>query len=111
MEEWIYFAFSVGLIFASPSYHYLKEFHPSFKIILNLFKDSDWIIALGAYCYMFYYIFTKVTLSLQIPFTIALVISLLFFWYGFKYGDYKKLHPWFHIFAFTISGLIVISKV
>ena len=111
MREWVYLAFSVALIFSSTSYHYYREKHPRMKQVWNLSRRFDWVFAVGAYCYMFYFVYTDTWQPLRTPFAVGLILSLLFFWYGFKLGNYKKLHPWFHVLAFTLAGLIVMTKI
>ncbi len=109
MKEWIYFAFVIGLCISSPLYHYLREYHSSKDYLFQTARKLDWIIAGSAYFMMFYYIFTKVNPTYQIPLFIALALTLVLFWYGYKIGNYQKSHPWFHIIAPIVSGLIVIS--
>ncbi len=109
MREWIYFAFVAGLCISSPLYHYLKEHHSSKPHLFKNARALDWIIAGGAYAMMYFYIFTKVDSTFRIPLFIALSLSLIFFWYGYKIGNYRKLHPWFHLTAPIVSGLIVLS--
>ena len=104
--EWIYFAFAVALIISSSAYHYLK-IKRSKSQTERFFKEADWIVAGGAYIYMYYFIFTQLDSHIQIPITIVLTSTLLFFWYGYKWSSYKKMHPWFHVTAFIVSGLIV----
>lgn len=111
MKEWIYFAFAVGLCISSPLYHYLKEHHGSKPHLFVAARKLDWIIACGAYFMMYYYIFTRVDSILRIPLFITLSLTLIFFWYGYKIGNYEKLHPWFHIVAPIVSALIVLSFV
>jgi hypothetical protein len=110
VHEWIYFVFALGLSIFSPIYHYLTEYNSSKIALRNITKKLDWIFALGAHLYMYYFIFTKVQSSLQVTLAVLLSLSVIFFLYGFKFGDYKKSHPWFHVFASIVSGLIVLSK-
>lgn len=109
--EWIYFSIAFGLSIFSPIYHYLSEFNRSNEKSFKIAKTMDWVFALSAYIYMYYYIFTKVNPSQQILFAILLSLTAIFFWYGYKVSDYKKYHPWFHIIGPIISALIVISKI
>ena len=104
--EWIYFLIALGASIFSPLYHYLKIY----RVESNFFKpikEMDWVFATLSYTYMFYFIFKKVPSEFQIALTVLLSITILFFWYGFKKGNYMKFHPWFHIFASLVSGLIV----
>ena len=109
-REWLYFSIAFGLIIFSTIYHYLSELNPSKTLLLKISKNLDWILASCGYIYMFYYVFTRVNPLFKIPLFIALALTLVFFYYGYKFGNYKKLHPWFHFITFTISGIIVISK-
>ncbi len=110
VHEWLYFFFALGISIFSPIYHYLTEYNSKYVKLRNRAKELDWIFAIGAHIYMYYFIFTNVPHSSQPPLFILLSFSIMFFWYGFKFGDYKKFHPWFHVVAPIISGLIVMSK-
>jgi len=111
MKEWIYFAFVAGLCISSPLYHSLREYRSNEPHLFKTARTLDWLLAGGAYFMMYYYIFTKVNPLFKIPLFIALSLTLVFFWYGYKIGNYKKLHPWFHLTAPIVSGLIVLSFV
>jgi hypothetical protein len=110
VHEWLYFFFALGISIFSPIFHYLRENNSKRTKLLHAIRDFDWFFAVGAYIYMYYFIFTKVNNQFQVPLTIALSLTGIFFWYGFKFGNYKKFHPWFHIVAPVVSGLIVVSK-
>ncbi|MBP9714896.1 MAG: hypothetical protein KBD52_00170 [Candidatus Pacebacteria bacterium] len=104
--EWLYFAFAVGLLISSIGYHYIKLYKPS-SVFFKFFKTLDWVVAVSAYAYMFYFIFTKVENIFQLPLILLLLVTIVFFWYGYKFSNYHKFHPWFHVVAFTASGLVV----
>ncbi len=110
VHEWVYFVFALGISIFSPIYHYLTENNSKNINLRNIAKSLDWFFAVGAHMYMYYFIFTKVDPSLQSILATLLSLSIIFFWYGFKFGNYKKFHPWFHVIAPIISGLIVLSK-
>jgi len=110
MREWIYFALALAVSISSPLYHYIVEYYPRKKRLHDFVKKLDWSVAICAYAYMFYYIFTKVQFALRMPLALALSATIIFFWYGFKVRGYKKLHPWFHVSVFLVSSVIVISK-
>lgn len=110
VSEWLYFFFALGISIFSPIFHYLRENKSKRTKLLHIIRDFDWMFALGAYIYMYYFIFTKVDSQFQTLLTIALSLTGIFFIYGFKFGSYKKFHPWFHVVAPIVSGLIVVSK-
>lgn len=109
-SEWVYLAFCLGLCVASPMYHYLKIYNRGSKMF-PFFKALDWIVGIGAYFYMYYFIFTKVVVGWQIALAVLLTLTVAVFIYGFKFGDYNKSHPWYHLFVFLTSGLIVFMGV
>ncbi len=104
--EWVYLAFCLGLCVASPMYHYLKIYNRGSKMF-PFFRALDWVVGIGSYCGMYYYIFYKVPAMYQMSLTVMLALTIVFFIYGFKFGDYNKSHPWFHVIAFWVSGLII----
>ena len=110
VHEWIYFIFASGISIFSTVYHYLKENHSKNKKLVSIVKKLDWVFAVGSYIYMYYFIFAEVTYSLHLILAILLSMTAIFFWYGWKVGNYHKIHPWFHVFEGTISALIVLSK-
>lgn len=110
MQEWVYFYIALGAIIFSSLYHYLKQEQFKNIIFFDIIRSLDWTCATIAYGYMYYYIFTEVNIIYKNLFAIILSVTMLFFWYGFKIGDYKKTHPWFHIITAVVSGLIVIAK-
>lgn len=106
--EWIYFAFAFGLLITSPCYHSCRIYWPTSRWH-TFWRGTDWLIAVGAYIYMFHFVFSRVPQNLEGWFAASLILSVLFFWYGFKFGTYDKFHPWFHVIAPLISGFIVLS--
>lgn len=106
-QEWMYCFLASGLLVFSPIYHWYK-INKSASYYFKLFKKLDWIFAIGAFVYMFYYTYQNLEGYEQIIFYILLSSVLIFFWYGYKKTDYDKWHPWFHIFAPIISSAILI---
>lgn len=106
--EWLYFILALALCVSSPIFHYLYS-HNTKSVLFGPIRKTDWIIAITSYIYMFYFIFAKIR-QYQLLLTFLLVATALFFFYGYKFGNYKKLHPWFHIFAPIISGIIIYLK-
>lgn len=111
MREWIYFSIALSAAIASPIYHYTAEYYPQNTRLHAITRTIDWFVAICAYTYMFYYIYTKVIPSLQIPLALCLSATLVFFWYGYIVKGYKKLHPIFHILTSIVSAVIVVSRV
>ena len=108
--EWVYFLIALGASISSSLYHYLRIYRFKSRFFKRI-KEMDWIFAIISYAYMFYFIFKKVPSEFQLSLAVVLFTTILFFWYGFKKGNYMKLHPWFHIFASIVSGLIVFMGV
>ncbi len=104
--EWIYLAFCLGLCVASPAYHYFKIYKRSSKMF-PFFRALDWVVGIGSYGGMYYYIFYKVPATYQMSLATILTFTIVFFIYGWRFGNYKKLHPWFHLIACLVSGLII----
>ncbi len=105
--EWVYFTFALGLAIFSPIYHYLSENKTDKTNFLKITKNLDWLFAVGAYAYMYYFIFAKVEVYQNLLF-VLLTFTVIFFWYGYKFANYKKWHPWFHIVAPIVSSFIVL---
>ena len=57
---------------------------------------------------MYYYVYQNISGLNKIIFYALLFLVILFFWYGYKKGDYEKIHPYFHIIAPIISSAILI---
>lgn len=71
----------------------------------------DWSFAVISFGYMSYFIFTKVATELRFYLSAMLVLTIIFFFYGWRFGNYQKLHPWFHVIASLVSGVIVFMGV
>ena len=105
-HQWLYCFLASGLLVFSPLYHWFKIIkHDS--LYFNLFKKLDWLFAVGAFIYMYYYIYQYVSNN-KLLFYVLLSLVLIYFWYGYKKGDYEKTHPWFHIIAPMISSAILV---
>lgn len=106
-KEWLYCFLASGLFVFSPLYHWYKIIKPT-SFYFNLFKKLDWICAVCAFIYMYYYTYQNIEGNKQIIFYMLLSLVLIFFWYGYKKGDYEKIHPWFHVIAPIISSTIFV---
>lgn len=106
-QQWLYCFLASGLLIFSPLYHWYKLSHPK-SLLFNIFKKGDWIFAISAFIYMYYYVYQYIQTKKQLIFYILLSLVLVFFWYGYKKNDYEKWHPWFHIIAPIISSAILI---
>lgn len=109
VHEWLYFTFAVVLVIVSSLYHYLSERKQTASLLFNAARTFDWSIAIAAYIYMYYFIVTYVSTAHRLLLMIPLFLTIVFFWYGYKFGTYKTFHPWFHVFASIISVVIVLS--
>lgn len=108
-KEWIYCAISTAAIIASFTYHNLRisgSHLPEYAWA----RTADWLVALCAYGYMYYFTFRKARPKRRMYLTVFLTATLVFFFYGFLLGDYDTLHPLFHIAIGIVSGIIVASK-
>lgn len=106
-QEWLYCFLASGLLIFSPLYHWFKIIKPN-SLSFRLFKKLDWVFAISAFIYMYYYTYQNVKGYGQVIFYMLLSLVLVFFWYGYKKGDYERVHPWFHIIAPIISSAILI---
>jgi CDP-diglyceride synthetase len=106
-HQWIYFCLASGLLIFSPLYHWYKITKPT-SFSFKIYKKLDWLFAVGAFLYMYYYIYRYIQNLAEILLYFLLSLILLFFWYGYKRGDYEKTHPYFHIIAPMISSAILI---
>jgi hypothetical protein len=106
-HQWLYFFFAAGLCIFSPLYHWYKITNPRSRYF-TVFKTFDWAFALGAFVYMYYYIYSHTEGQNAAILYILLSLVVVFFWYGWKRADYKKLHPWFHIIAPIVSSIILV---
>ncbi len=110
VQEWAYAAIGFSACIFSPIYHYLKSNNSKHIVLLDIIRDLDWLSAIASYGYMYYFIITKVNPDYKSYFIAALTLTMVFFWYGFKFGNYNKTHPWFHVTLPLVSALIVLSK-
>ncbi len=106
-HQWLYFFFASGLCIFSPLYHWYKTKNPQSPSFI-LYKTCDWAFALGAFVYMYYYIYRNVFGQSKTILYILLSLVVAFFWYGWKRADYEKLHPWFHVIAPIVSSAILV---
>lgn len=106
-HQWLYCFLASGLLVFSPLYHWYKINKP-ISFSFKLFKKLDWIFAISAFIYMYYYTYQNIEGYKQFLFYILLSLVLIFFWYGYKKNDYQKWHPWFHVVAPIISSSILI---
>ena len=105
-HQWIYCFLASGLLIFSPLYHWFK-INKNDSLYFNIFKKLDWLFALSAFIYMYYYVHQYI-LTNNLPLYILLTFILIYFWYGYKKGDYEKTHPWFHVIAPIISSAILV---
>lgn len=105
-HEWIYFAIISGLLVFSLLFHWFRivAIH---SVPYGILRKLDWLFALSAFGYMFYFIYEHLYGTRASIFYLLLIFVLLLFWYGWKEGDYNTWHPWFHIFAAMISSLVL----
>jgi len=106
-HQWLYCFLASGLLIFSPLYHLFRIIKHN-SLCFNIFKKLDWLFAVMAFIYMYYYVYMFV-LNYKLLFYILLSFVLVYFWYGYKKGDYNKTHPWFHIIAPIISLAILVS--
>lgn len=106
-REWLYYFLASGLLIFSPLYHIYKIKNPT-SVCFKIFKRFDWCFAIGAFLYMYYYVYAYISGGYQFIFYTLLLFIILFFWYGYKKGDYIKTHPWFHIIAPIIYSIILV---
>lgn len=105
-HQWLYCFLASGLLIFSPLYHWHKTDRPG-SFYFKLFKKLDWMFAISAFVYMYYYTYENIGGYKQFIFYTSLSLVLVFFWYGYKKNDYEKWHPWFHIIAPIISSAIL----
>ncbi len=106
-HQWLYCFFAGGLFIFSPLFHWYRIYSPK-SLSFKVFKTFDWLFAVSAFLYMYYYIY-QYTQGSAMPILFFLLTSVvIFFWYGWKRADYEKSHPWFHIVAPMVSSLILI---
>lgn len=110
VQEWTYALIGFSACIFSPIYHYLRINHSKHVKLLDIIRDLDWLSAVACYAYMYYFTFTKVDPDYKKLLITALSLTMVFFWYGFKFGNYRKTHPWFHITLSFVSLSIVLLK-
>ena len=105
-QQWLYCFFATGIFIFSPLFHWYRIKSPG-SLLYRLFKTLDWLFAVGAFLYMYYYVYKYVTTHQNTLF-ILLTLVIIFFWYGWKRASYEKFHPWFHIVAPLVSTVILV---
>src|SRR3989344_4556125 len=103
-HEWLYLFFATGVFIFSPLYHWYQIINPR-SLRFYLFKTLDWMFAVGAFIYMYYYTNTHTEGTGKLILFSLLSLAIIFFLFGWR-KHYAKLHPWFHIIAPTVSSLI-----
>lgn len=106
-QEWTYFFFAAGLFIFSPCFHWFRIADQR-SVYYGIFRKLDWLFAAGGFFYMFFYInehLSGVHAELLYLFAFSL---LAFFWYGWLQGDYRKLHPWFHVMGGVLSTIVLV---
>lgn len=106
-QQWLYMFFAGGIFIFSPLYHFYKITNPA-SPLFTFFKTGDWLFAVSAFVYMYYYIYSYVPDKYKALLFVLLSLVVIFFLYGWLFGDYTKMHPWFHIIAPIVSSLILI---
>lgn len=106
--EWIYCFFAVGIFIVSPLFHRYQIINTSSPLYW-IFRVIDWFFAIVAFMYMYFYTYTHFSGTTRVVFYSLLSLVILFFWYGWRWGDYSKWHPVFHIIAPLLSSAILIA--
>ena len=106
-EQWLYLFFASGLLMFSPLFHLYRIKNPASRYYF-FFRKMDWSFAFGAFFYMYFYVYQYIKGNEKYVFYTLLFLVILFFWYGYKKGDYEKLHPYFHIIAPIVSSAILL---
>ncbi|MBP6974561.1 MAG: hypothetical protein KBB54_01310 [Candidatus Pacebacteria bacterium] len=107
-HQWLYCFFASGIFIFSPLFHWYRITNPT-SPLFRVFKTADWLFAVGAFIYMYYYVFNYIYEKYQILLSVLLTLVVIFFWYGWRRADYSKMHPWFHIIAPIVSSVILIA--
>ena len=107
-QEWLYLFFSTGISLFSTLYHW-ESIHLKRMDIHKKFRLLDWLFAIGSFSYMYFYTYINTASTIRFFLISYLTIVILFFFYGWKAGNYEKLHPWFHIIAGMVSAVILIT--
>lgn len=106
-HQWLYCFFASGIFIFSPLFHWQRITNPA-SIQFQIFKIADWSFAVGAFVYMYYFIYQYISGQAQNILYFLLTLVVIFFWYGWRRGEYDVWHPWFHIAAPIVSSLILI---
>ncbi len=105
--QWVFLAIASSIMICSPLFHWYNIVAPgSWKYWL--FRVLDWVCAGSAVIYLYLHIGAQFTEQTQIIFQLLLSLALLFFWYGWRYGNYRTLHPWFHLIVAALSSAILL---
>lgn len=105
-HEWLYLFLASGLSIFSPLYHWYQICKPT-SYLHWLYGLCDVIFAISAFIYMYFYAYMYTDGPYKTILLSLLTAAVLFFWFG-RRRDYKRWHPWFHVFAPIISSLILI---
>jgi hypothetical protein len=106
-HQWLYCFFASGIFIFSPFFHWYR-IKNSISTYFRTFKTIDWLFAVSAFLYMYYYTY-RYTDNYRPALIILLTLVVVFFWYGWKHGSYEKFHPWFHILAPLVSTAILVA--
>ena len=106
-EEYIYYILASLVFLVSSMYHWYSKNKPS-TIAHILFRVSDWFIAILCYLYMYWFVWNRTPSDYRFILTLLLSSTIALFAYSFwGGGNYRRIHPWFHIYTGIVSGLIV----
>jgi hypothetical protein len=106
--EWLYALIAFGLVVFSPLFHWYRITNQK-SFAYWACRRIDWIFAVIAFFFMYYYVALNIRGATAFVLYAALSSIIIFFWYGWKKGDYDKLHPWFHTIAPIVSIVILIA--
>lgn len=106
LNEWIFLLVSSGLLIVSPIFHLFKDLKEDVWYF-TFFRVLDWLLASTAFIYMYFYVAENVP-DFKYVFYIFAGLLIYFFWYGYKVGNYRRLHPWFHVFAGVLAALVLL---
>ncbi len=104
--EQFFFYFALGILLCSPLFHWYKIMAPESRPFW-VFRIADWIFAVGCFGYMYWYVSDSIGGVPGTVLHVCLAAVIIFFWYGWRYGNYAKLHPWFHAAAGLLSFVIL----
>ncbi|MEK7588946.1 MAG: hypothetical protein AAB438_03970 [Patescibacteria group bacterium] len=110
-EEWVFFGIAIGMFVSSVGFHYGYEFYKRSSMTQS-FRMLDWLLAMLGTLYVFYFIINSPEdINLKIFLSSLFMMTIVFFWYSYvlqNFKGYRRLHPWFHMFAQITLGLIVL---